>query len=186
MEIENTPLRPEAGASISGKSLLLDIVKPLSGYLNGYAENSKRYAKIIRAEVTQRSGHFAHKIRLISRSLSAYCAWCKYSHHNRAAANRAVFAYIHSERGTGELPGKAKVQPGRLERRGDVSAFGLLSRQQISAERGRLIIATFARKEAGLPQVYFLQRKRNDAQPLPALSCIKPQEVNVVRSATNG
>ena len=53
MEIENTPLRPEAGASTSGKSLLFDIVKPLSGYLNGYATNSKRYAKNSRAEVTQ-------------------------------------------------------------------------------------------------------------------------------------
>jgi hypothetical protein len=29
MEIENTPLRPEAGASTSGKSLLFDIVEPL-------------------------------------------------------------------------------------------------------------------------------------------------------------
>ena len=35
MEIENRPLRPEAGASTSGKSLLFDIVEPLSGYPNG-------------------------------------------------------------------------------------------------------------------------------------------------------
>ena len=32
--MEKTPLRPAAGASTSGKSLLFDMVEPLSGYPN--------------------------------------------------------------------------------------------------------------------------------------------------------
>ena len=34
IEMEKTPLRPAAGASTSGKSLLFDMVEPLSGYPN--------------------------------------------------------------------------------------------------------------------------------------------------------
>jgi hypothetical protein len=38
MEMENTPLRPAAGASTSGKSLLFDIVEPLVAIRMAMAE----------------------------------------------------------------------------------------------------------------------------------------------------
>ena len=84
MAMENTPLRPAAGASTRGKSLLFDILEPLAGRWAVIAGSSKRCARKNRARGIARGVQHAQLLKDPGGVMPFYCASCQVLHQSRA------------------------------------------------------------------------------------------------------